>query len=164
MAIAAVLLAGCCAIAATAGATNEVRVWTATSLANVLQSARPPVDAPTALALESARDEWEHGQIVVQSDSPITGLRASISDLRGSEGRTIPAANCSCRFVAYILVEKNTHFTPPEELVATAPCKVPDALLEQETIRVEAGNAQPIWVTMHVPKDAGAGITRGQSS
>ena len=94
-------------------------------------------------------------------DSPITGLRASISDLRGSEGRTIPAANCSCRFVAYILVEKNTHFTPPEELVATAPCKVPDALLEQETIRVEAGNAQPIWVTMHVPKDAGAGDYTG---
>ena len=159
--VAAALLAGRCAVGAVLADAQDVQLWTANSLTNVLQSARPPADAPTPLVLESARDEWEHGQIVVRGNRPISNLRAAIGDLRGPGGKAISASQCRCRFVAYILVEKNTNFTPPEELVAPAPCKVPDALLENEAVNVEAGNAQPIWVTVHVPKDGDPGDYTG---
>ncbi|MCX6377697.1 MAG: hypothetical protein NTU88_16980, partial [Armatimonadetes bacterium] len=112
-AIAAVVLIS--RASAFAAGAEDVQFWTADSLTNVLQSAKPTPNARAEVVLEAARDEWEHGQIVVRSERPIANLRASIGDLRCPGGKKIPASECRCRFVAYILVEKNTQFTPPEE-------------------------------------------------
>jgi len=140
---------------------GDVRVWVVDPLDNVLRTAQP-ADAPVAeVALEAARAEYESGQLVVRSPNPIAGLRAAASALAGPEGAEIPASACRCRFVGYVGVEKNTGGTPPEELVAQALGDFPDPLLEDESLDVAAGAAQPVWLTVHVPADAPPGDYTG---
>src|SRR5690606_16104326 len=38
----------------------------------------------------------------------------------------------------------------------------PDPIIERESIDIEAGEAQPVWITITVPKEANAGLYTGE--
>jgi hypothetical protein len=49
-----------------------------------------------------------------------------------------------------------------DELVVKAPASIPDPFWQAASIPVEASQAQPIWIEIHVPRDARAGDYRGK--
>jgi hypothetical protein len=142
-------------------AQGPVTVWVADAMDKVLRSATPPDAPPAEIVLEAARGEYESGQAVVRSAEAIAGLTATAGELKAEGGAVLAAANLRCRFVGYVNVERNTADTPPEELVAKAPALFPDPLLEDATIAVPAGQAQPVWLTAYIPPDTPPGRYQG---
>lgn len=136
-----------------------LKVWVADPMEKVLPDAIAPSTAPVVLELAAARGEVETGQLVVLCDRG-TEARVSVSDLVGPQG-FISASAVETGFVGYVPVAANTAGTPPEELVATAPCEIPDPILPGVEAEVRSGRAQPIWLTVRTPRDAQPGSYRG---
>jgi len=154
-------------LVATAGvsmmaASASAEVWVVDPLTKVFRDSTP-ADAPQEIRASGVRGEYVSAQLVVRPAAALPSLRVRTSALRqaGGKGR-IAADHVRARFVGYVPVNKNTPYTPPEELVRAAPDDFPDPLLEVGTLRVEARQAQPIWITIQVPRDARAGEYRGK--
>lgn len=136
-------------------------VWVEDVHTKVLRDARPSDNASQEFHLESARNEYESAQFVVRSPEPVKELTVKISDLlHENQIDRISADHIRVRFVGYIPLNKNT---PDSELirVVAAPCEIPDPLLEDSTIALPPGQAQPIWITVFVPEDAKPGSYSG---
>jgi hypothetical protein len=61
---------------------------------------------------------------------------------------------------AYVMVGSHAPDCPPEELVGVAPGWYPDPL-EDFPFALEPRRTTPIWVTIHIPADAAAGVYVG---
>ncbi|WP_347242811.1 glycoside hydrolase domain-containing protein [Thermogutta sp.] len=136
-------------------------LWVEDIHTKVLRDARPSDHAPRECHLEAARNEYESAQLVVKSPTPVKEVTVKVSELlHENEKDRISEDHIRVRFIGYIHLDKNT---PDSELVrvATAPCDVPDPLLEDSTIALAADQAQPVWITVFVPKDAKPGTYRG---
>jgi hypothetical protein len=151
--IAGALLAsdvGVCSMQTDAGLT----IWAVDPLVKVLPSARPPENAPALVSIDAVRNEYESAQIVVVSDRRIEKLTVKVGDVAGAAG---PKPSVKANFVGFVHVEKGTPETPPEHLAFTAPVDAPDPLLALRSVSVDAGRAQPIWLTVYVPEYTHAG-------
>lgn len=137
-----------------------VALWVVDALTKILPGTLPPVEPTTVLRLAAARGEVEAGQVVVWSEAPAERLRARASAL-GSEVGTIPAGAISCRFVGFVPIDKNSPATPANELDPPAPAEVPDVLLADPVVKLSARRAQPVWVSVEVPRGVAAGLYRG---
>ncbi|HQK91994.1 MAG TPA: DUF4091 domain-containing protein [Armatimonadota bacterium] len=135
-------------------------VWSVDALEKVLPSAAAPAGRTAAVSFQGARGEYESAQLVVRSDQPIANLRVELSELTGPEG-AIPADALAAHFVGFVPIEANTYATPREELVAPAPCELPDPLLPDAEIAVGAGRCQPVWLTLRIPDEAASGVYAG---
>ncbi|UCC68477.1 MAG: DUF4091 domain-containing protein [Armatimonadota bacterium] len=134
-------------------------LWSVDSLEKVAREAEP-ANGADRIVIESCRSEFTSAQVAVRASRPLPDLRASISPLKHEEiGAT--GIEVQARFVGYVPVTKNTPDTPEEELTCTAPCQVPDLLLTDETLCLEANSTQPIWLTFFIPPDAPPGRWRG---
>lgn len=136
-----------------------MQVFTADSLTKVLRE--PEGDegslAPGPVRIRACRNERESFQVVVAADDrPLSGVSVEISDLQHeSGGSAIPASQVVINPVAYV----ETH------LPAYPVTRVgwwPDPLMPPGPARVEAGQRQPFWLTVHVPTGAAPGPYRGQ--
>ncbi|MFQ6097652.1 MAG: glycoside hydrolase domain-containing protein [Armatimonadota bacterium] len=146
-------------------------VWTTTSLAKVFKDHQRPEGAADAVQMAAARNEYEAAQVVFKAIEPISELRCEwgvvkrVATKAGKKPRRkryeIPRDCLRWNFVGYVPVTKNTQNTPPEELVRQAPADFPDPLLEDRSIGVAAGECQPIWLTVKVPKKAPPGRYEG---
>ncbi len=141
------------------GQPGGLSVWIADPMEKVLPNAQAPSEPPASIELAAARGEVETGQLVVLSDAALE-VRVAVSDLVGPEG-AIPASAVETGFVGYVPVAANTAATPPEELVAIAPCEIPDPIHPGAAWALEAGRAQPIWLTVRTPRDAAPGRYEG---
>jgi len=70
----------------------------------------------------------------------------------------LPAAKTG--FVGFVKVGR-TIWDYSRDRIVSASGYYPDPVLEQESIDVDFGNAQPIWVSIPVPADATAGLYKG---
>jgi hypothetical protein len=109
------------------------------------------------IQLVGCRNEYLSAQLACRN-SKDSELSYRKSVLRGPKGAEIPAESVRVRFGAYLPIDETQHYTA-------------DPLLESETIRLPANLAQPVWVTIHVPKKAEPGkysgnltLTAGQQS
>jgi hypothetical protein len=131
--------------------TGELAVWTAPTVEKVLQTAAAPV-ATAALQIHAARDEFEPFQLVVHSDS-LQSLSVSISDFT-SGANTIPSTEITLHRLDYVTITQlSDHFGRPGAW--------PDPLYPVAmggVVTFSAGLNQPLWFTVHVPRDAEAGI------
>lgn len=126
---------------------------------------------PGALSLAAARNERRSAQLAVASTDPLTDLRAEVTFTDGPEGSSLPPEAMDVRYVGYVPVEEShpsrNGFAPVEEISDggvsgdRAPDLVADPLLEVETIDVPSHRAQPVWVTVEVPRDATVGTYQG---
>jgi len=119
--------------------------------------------------LQAARNEFEAFQIVLQAQgSPLEGVTAKASPLRGPAGSIIPASAVSLYREALINVT-----SPSGSIGRTG--RWPDALvpavdeLDGEgrnafPMTVPAGETRAIWVDVLVPRDAVPGLYRGTVS
>ena len=111
------------------------------------------------MLIEGARGEIASGQVVYRSREKRSGVTAIITDLRQREtGETIPSTAVHLQWVRYIDVTRNSAGVPADELVATAPASIPDPYWEESAIQVAADQAQPLWIEVHVPRNAKAGM------
>ena len=137
-------------------------LWPSDALTKVLRSEAPEGGGERVLRIRGARGEVVSAQAVFRPRRSADAVSASVTDLTAvTGGATIPASVVSTRWVRYIDINRNTGGIPDDELVAKAPSSLPDPFWEGAAIPVEADRAQPIWIEVHVPRDARAGEYHG---
>ncbi len=113
----------------------------------------PPEEAIS----EVVRGENATLQYVVRSQYSITDLRVNVSEARNGE-KSLPAAKTG--FVGYVKVGRSVWDYSRDRIVSSSGY-YPDPVLEQETIDVDFGNTQPIWISIPVPVNAEKGLYKG---
>ena len=135
-------------------------LWPAKPLERIFKDSQPArVGEP--LRLSCVRNEYEGCMFGLRSDVDVKGVRLEVSELCSASGATIPSSYVKAFFVGSIPLTRNTPFTPTEELDRSAPCEVPDPLLDAEEVDLRAGVAQPCYYRVYVPPDAEPGEYRG---
>ncbi len=119
----------------------------------------PKRPAPTETAktakLAAARNDFEAVQVVVRPGKGLKNLTATLGSLRGPEGAVIGGKDLQVMRVYYHKVENPTDGTGVRD-------RWPDALPPlDKPIDVAAGENQPLWILVHVGKDAKAGDYSG---
>ena len=131
--------------------TGSLSVWAAPPVEKILKTHAAPV-ASAPLRIQAAQDEFEPFQLVVRSPSA-QSLAVSISDFTtGSD--TIPAADVTLHRVDYVpLTQLSDHFGRlgdwPDPLYPLA---------MGSSVTFPADTNQPLWFTVHVPRDAAPGV------
>lgn len=149
--------------AVAANAAGPLHVWAVDPHEKIFRDAKPPENAGP-VTLRAARNEYEPGQFVVRSAAPLRQARVELSPLRHSgTSATIPPENVAWNFVGFIPLKKNTRGSGAIQ-VRPAPCDIPDPLLEDRVMDLAADAAQPVWLTVRVPKDAAPGVYRGEAT
>lgn len=117
-----------------------------------LPSSEKPI---SEVRLEAAQGDHEAVQVVLQPKHDLRGLRAEISDFRGPDGAAIASGSVDILRVYYHFVHSPTDATGVRGWW-------PDALPPFESpLDLQAGLNQPLWILVHVPRDAAAGEYRG---
>lgn len=150
-------------VSQTSGAVPEKTLWPSNALTKVMRSDMPEADIKNLLQITAARAEIVSSQAVFRPHKNLTAASVSVSNLRHIKADTmIPASAIKLQWVRYIDVNRNTAGIPDDELVARAPTSIPDPFWESSTIPVRANQAQPIWIEIHVPKNAKPGDYNGK--
>ena len=136
-----------------------LQIWPVDPLVKVFRDTRP--SKPSEAVAEVARGEHASLQVVVRADADIKGLRAKLSPVV-LEGGDATLTSVSVRFVGYVPVDRPMQWKPKPPL-HKVPDDFPDPLLEDASIDVKAGQAQPIWITVAIPVDAQQGVYRGRA-
>ena len=126
-------------------------IWTAPCIEKILRTqAVPTVEAP--LRIQAAKDEFEPFQIVVRAGTA-QNLSVSITDFT-SGNDVIPVSDISLHRVDFVnITQLSDHFGRigpwPDPLYPVA---------MGADIFFPANSNQPVWFTIHVPRDAVAGV------
>ena len=131
---------------------SSSRFWAVDALTKLLPDSNPP-RAATTVSLEAARGETVSGQAALRAAQAARSLRAQASELRNGQ-HVIPAASIRLQWVRSISVQRNSPGVPRDELVARAPCSLPDPFWDRAEIDVPASITQPLWIEVDVPRDA----------
>jgi len=116
---------------------------------------KPAQGAPKPISVSAARGEYEAVQVVLRPERDGQLLAAELGALRGRWGRRAPVT-ARLDEVAYVEVTQPTDPT-------CQPGWYPDPLPPLQTpLTLRAGQNQPLWLTLHVPRDTRAGDYRGQ--
>jgi hypothetical protein len=137
------------------GIAGSAAVWWCDATQKIARSRPVPEAVCQAVRLEAARHDREAVQVVVRPTDDLRGLTATASDLTGPGGATIPAERIRISQVYYHFVHHTTDATGVRDWW-------PDALPPLDGgIDVAAGQNQPLWILVDVPRDARAGDYRG---
>jgi hypothetical protein len=137
---------------------GETAVWWCDATWKVPRHRPSPAGSGAEVRLSAAKNDREAVQIVVRPKQGLHGLTASAGPLVGRNGAAIPAENIKVLRVNYHFVDHPTDGTGARDWW-------PDALPPLSgPIDVPAGENQPLWVLVHVPKDAKAGDYTGTMS
>ena len=138
-----------------AASTNDVPLWWASSGWKVSRTRPVPRRKGKTVLIRAARNETEAAQLVVRPERVLTGFIATPGALTGPEGAILPADRIDILRVRYVNVER-----PTDGLGAVAAW--PDPLPPfQGPIDLAAGQNQPLWLRVHVPRDARPGRYEG---
>ena len=133
----------------------EAGLWWCASGWKVSRTRPLPKTAGSAMRIQAARNETEAAQAVIRPARPMRGFLPSAGDLIGPGGAVIPAERVEVLRVRYVSV------TRPTDYVGTVGLW-PDPLPPfAGPIDLEENRNQPLWVRVHVPRDATAGRYAG---
>lgn len=111
--------------------------------------------ANAGVVISAAKNEYEPFQIALRPKENLRGVTVSASELKSENGATLGKENIEICEVAYVNVSQPTDATG-------AAGDWPDPLPPHRApIDLAANQNQPFWITVHVPKNARAGIYRG---
>ena len=138
------------------GVGGDADVWWCEADWKIAPQRPTPKKGSFAATLSAARNDREAVQIVVHPKQDLHGLTAEAGTLAGPDGATIPAENIKLSRVYYHNVHTTTDTTGVRD-------RWPDALPPlDEPLNVPLGENQPLWVLVHVPKDARPGDYSGK--
>lgn len=131
--------------------TGTLNVWAAPPVEKILKSqASPTATAP--LRIQAAQAEFEPFQLVVRSPTT-TSAAVNISDfVKGSD--VIPASQVTFHRVDYVTL---TRLSDAFGRLGDWPDPL-YPLAMGSTVTLPAGENQPLWFTVHVPRDAAPGV------
>jgi hypothetical protein len=125
---------------------EDISAWFAPSALKIMRDAAPR-QSPQEWNLYSAKNEVEACQLVLASDKPVKGVSVSVSSLDGTNGK----GNLKPELfkIEYVPVKKEK-------------IPFPDALPPLAgPFDLQSRQAQPVWISVRVPKDAVPGEYRG---
>jgi hypothetical protein len=134
------------------------RIGVVSSMVTVFPGEPPRAEhVADELFLTAARRERESAQIVVSAGpEPLSVARVEVTDLQQIEGSaTIAADHIEVRLVGYTEVER------PSWRGIKRLGLWPDPLLRFRPFECPAGQTRCLWVTVHAPEDALAGVYAG---
>lgn len=106
---------------------------------------------------EVVRGEHATLQFIVRSAFSISDLKVSVSQAV-MDGKTLPETKAG--FVGYVKVGRSIWDYSRDRMVSPSGY-YPDPILEQESVGVDFGNTQPIWISVPIPADASPGEYKG---
>lgn len=106
----------------------------------------------------AARGEHATIQYVVRPQHTVSSLTCSARPLTSGSDTL---ADIRIGYVGYVHVGRNTP-NPSRDKLVSASGLYPDPIVEMENIQIAAGETQPVWITVTVPKDAKAGLYTGE--
>ncbi len=113
---------------------------------------------PAEAVSEVVRGENASLQFVVRPRNQITGLRVDVSPaLNGNNA--LPSAKTG--FVGYVKVGRSI-WDYSRDRIVSASGYYPDPILEVESVDVDFGNTQAIWISIPIPADAIPGTYEGK--
>ncbi|QQL45543.1 DUF4091 domain-containing protein [Sulfuriroseicoccus oceanibius] len=104
------------------------------------------------------RGERVNGQIVLWGADAAVQARAVASDLESTDGHRIGAGLVRLDFLKFIEMNTRDGYAADPSHVE----RVPDMLNGSGPVTVPAGELQPLWVGVDVPRDAEPGLYRGK--
>jgi len=136
--------------------TRHADLWWCEATYKVSRDRPAPTSARPSVSIEAAKGEFEPFQLVISPKRSIQSLSVSVDDLISPQGHRIAASNVTIRQVAYVRVT-----TPTDSYgdVGDWPDPLPPV---NGPMILEAGQNQPLWITVRVPRDARAGTYTGK--
>lgn len=107
-----------------------------------------------------ARGEHASFQFVVRANSDISNLQVKVTPPH-KDGQQL--SEIKKGFVGFVKVGR-TNPDPSSDIIKSVSGYYPDPILYQEHTNVSFGTAQPIWVSIKIPKDIIPGIYNGEVS
>ncbi len=138
-------------------ASPGVGLWWASSGWKVNQTRPLPTAKGEAVRISVAGNEAEAAQIVVRPDAALTGLTATVGELRTESGAGLPADATDVLRVGYVNVE-----IASDEFGSVGNWPDPLPPLKKDGINVPAGQNQPLWIQVKAPANTPPGVYRGQ--
>ncbi|MFC0625102.1 glycoside hydrolase domain-containing protein [Kribbella deserti] len=135
--------------------------WTEGSMASVFKDSTATPQSGRAINLVAARNEYEFGQIAMRSAGAFDIQSVTLPDLVAGSQR-IAAANLRSKFVDYIYLTHNSHYTANPS--RQAPGYFPEFLLNDRSRAVPGNTTQAISVTVFVPAETAPGIYQGTAT
>ena len=142
-------------------ATRDVAVWGVSSGYKIFRDTMVPTDRTSALRVSAAANEAESVQLVITPKRDISDLRIEAGTLKkkglSTDEAVIPGSAVKVLRVGYVDVKIATDKVGQSGLF-------PDPLLPQEKapLTVKAGENQPMWITVKVPKGTAKGVYGGE--
>jgi hypothetical protein len=138
-------------------APQRVSAWTVDALIKVFPGDRAPAAPAPVHQLVAARDQHVSLQIALRSAARLEGVTAECRPLEGPPGTL--AADVRLSVVELVVVGSPTDDVPDDERVGEAPGWYPDPLVDLP-LTLEPQRTRAVWATIHVPRDAPAGVYR----
>ncbi|MBN1442545.1 MAG: SMP-30/gluconolactonase/LRE family protein [Planctomycetes bacterium] len=135
---------------------DSVALWWASSGWKISRR-RPAPAGPveSSLRISAAKGETEAAQLAIRPERKLAGVSLRAGDLSGPADARIPADRVEILRVGYVDVER-----PTDRVGVAAPWPDPLPPL-RGAIDIEAGENQPFWVRVRVPRGVPAGVYRG---
>lgn len=140
------------------GTQGSAEIWWCEATWKVAPQHPVPQDASPAAGLSAACNDREAVQVVVRPTKELRQFTVAVGALRGPGEATIPAENIQVLRVYYHFIQFPTEKTGTRDWW-------PDALPPlTKPLDLPAGKNQPLWVLIHVPKNAKPGDYTGTIS
>ncbi len=155
-----------------AGRPAGLQIWNSNSmLSDFDMDFGNPAEPLRPVTMVGARNGTYSGKVVVGSDKAIRGLKASVSELKGEAGGTIPASQMRIRYAlpwgeqrltnGNYQREPNPYPARPRLLSCLVESPLETFPVVQPN-RPRSGAVVPVWVTVKVPRDARPGLYKGK--
>ncbi len=152
---------------------DSLEVSVVNPMVKIFSDTFPKKTGSQVLHFKCAANEYEPAQFIIRAPIALERVTIELSDLENEDGYEI--RNLQWNFEGFIPLDTNTpdstreskcgahDYVPEGELIRIAPCKIPDPLLEDRIIDLNANSTQPVWVTVYVPSGTPAGIYKGEA-
>jgi hypothetical protein len=133
----------------------NVSIWWTNSATKVMKYDPVPKEKE-GIKIYSAKNEYESFQIIILSKTELDNVIVKVSDLKKSDGKIISSENITLKKVEYVKVTKPTDEYGKKDYY-------PDPLPPIESaLNLNACVNNPLWITIHTPKDAEKGDYEGK--
>lgn len=146
---------------------QELACWTEDGMTRISQKQAIPAEPANQISLQAARNEYENGQIVLYSETQDFTVQGVEFTPLVCGANTISTDQLEYKFELYSVdiptdtVGKQGFGEDGGPLYPY--CGIPDALSNESSMQVKAGENQPILVRVHVPEDTVPGIYSGRA-
>lgn len=114
----------------------------------------------TKIDLFGIRNEIVSAQFVIHSKSDLVNVSVAFENLMNNKN-VISANELKYNFVKSVPLKENSDLAFGNSLLRKAPSLFPDYLSEEKTISIKKDIYQPVWLTIHIPKNALSGSYKG---